>query len=261
METSLGEIVKVNYDSGNPMILGRNLHEALEIDSNYTTWFKRMCEYGFIEGKDYSTCFPNLESENQHGGQNKTDHEISLDMAKEICMIQRSKKGKAFREYFIQIEKAWNDPVLVMSRAYEAQKAIADRLSAQVLQLVGTVAVQTQQIAELKPKASYYDLVLNCKDLLSVTEIAKDYGKSAKWLNEWLREHGVQFRQGKIWILYAKYAEQGYTSTKTQPFTSSDGEIHTKIHTYWTQKGRLFLYDLLKEYRILPLIEREADEA
>ena len=122
--------------------------------------------------------------------------------------------------------------------------------------LTETVAVQNQQISELKPKASYYDVVLNCKDLVSVTEIAKDYGKSARWLNEKLHELGIQFKQGsKIWLLYQKYADKGYTSTKTQTYNGNDGNVHTKVHTYWTQKGRLFIYDLLKEEGILPEIE------
>ena len=119
-----------------------------------------------------------------------------------------------------------------------------------------TVAVQNQQIAELKPKASYYDVVLNCKDLVSITEIAKDYGKSGRWLNEKLHELGIQFKQGnKIWLLYQKYASEGYTSTKTQTYNGSDGNVHTKVHTYWTQKGRLFIYDRLKKKGILPIIE------
>lgn len=124
--------------------------------------------------------------------------------------------------------------------------------------LVQTVAVQTQQIAEMKPKASYYDVVLNCKDLVSMTVIAKDYGWSANHMNQVLHEYGVQFKQGgKIWILYQKYAEMGLTSTKTHTYNGSDGTVHTKPHTYWTQKGRLFIYDLLKADGILPIMEQE----
>lgn len=122
--------------------------------------------------------------------------------------------------------------------------------------LAETIAVKEQQISELRPKASYYDVVLNCKDLVSITEIAKDYGKSGRWLNEKLHDLKIQFKQGnKIWLLYQKYANKGYTSTKTQTYNGNDGEVHTKIHTYWTQKGRLFIYDLLKMHDILPLIE------
>ena len=130
---------------------------------------------------------------------------------------------------------------------------------AQRKQLETTVAVQNQQIAELQPKASYYDVVLNCKDLISIGKIAKDYGWSAQKLNEYLHKHGVQYKQGKTWLLYQKYAGMGYTSTKTHTYHGDDGTEHAADpHTYWTQKGRLFVYDLLKSDGIYPLIEREA---
>ena len=120
-----------------------------------------------------------------------------------------------------------------------------------------TTAVQKQQIAEMKPKASYYDVVLNCKDLISTSTVAKDYGKSAIWMNRYLHEKGVQFKQGEIWLLYQKYAEKGYTNTKTHSYSANDGTIHTKPHTYWTQKGRLFVYELLKADGILPTMDQE----
>ena len=75
-------------------------------------------------------------------------------------------------------------------------------------------------------------------------------------MNGFLHDAGVQYRQGDIWLLYAKYQDQGYTSTKTQTFGGSDGEAHSRVHTYWTQKGRLFIYDLLKKEGILPVMER-----
>jgi len=120
------------------------------------------------------------------------------------------------------------------------------------------VAVQQQQITEMKPKASYYDVVLNCKDLVAISVIAKDYGWSANRLNSYLYNKGVQYKQGKIWLLYQKYAEKGYTSTKTFSSPGGDGEMHSHIHTYWTQAGRLFIYHTLKADGILPLIEQEA---
>ena len=126
-------------------------------------------------------------------------------------------------------------------------------------QLETTVKVQEQQIAELQPKASYYDIVLNCKDLVSTSVIAKDFGKSAIWLNQYLHDKGVQYKQGGkngIWLLYQKYAEQGYTGTKTNPYNGTDGLQHTRVHTYWTQKGRLFIYDMLKTDGIIPKIEQ-----
>ena len=117
--------------------------------------------------------------------------------------------------------------------------------------------VKSQQISEMIPKASYYDVVLNCKDLVSIGSIAKNYGWSAKKMNKILHEKGIQFKQGEIWLLYQKYAEKGYTSTKTHTYLDSDGQ-HMKVHTYWTPKGRLFIYDLLKKDGIYPNIERNA---
>lgn len=137
-----------------------------------------------------------------------------------------------------------------------AKRWIDEQQEKKQLQLA--VSVQNQQIAELQPKASYYDVVLNCKDLMSITEIAKDYGKSAKWMNNYLHEKGIQFKQAGIWLLYAKYADKGYTSTKTQTYNGYDGTVHSKVHTYWTQAGRLFLYNLLKADDILPIVERVA---
>ena len=119
-------------------------------------------------------------------------------------------------------------------------------------------AQQRQQIAEFNPKANYYDLVLQTKNLLSTSQIAKDYGKSAIWLNEHLHEKGIQFKQGSVWLLYQKYAEQGYTKSKTHTYTGNDGNQHSKLHTYWTQKGRLFIYELLKSDGVFPLIEQNS---
>lgn len=124
--------------------------------------------------------------------------------------------------------------------------------------LEAMVAVQSQQMIEMRPKVSYYDVVLNCKDLVAISVIAKDYGWSATKLNQYLQQKGIQYKQGgKIWLLYQKYAEKGYTSTKTHSYPGSDGSTHTKVHTYWTQRGRLFIYDLLKADGILPLVEQE----
>ncbi len=115
-----------------------------------------------------------------------------------------------------------------------------------------------QALLEAAPKISYYDIVLQSDSLLTTTEIAKDYGLSAKKLNRVLRDQNVQFTQSGRWFLYARYAEQGYTQSKTHEYEPG----RTRTHMYWTQKGRLFIYDLLKnQLGILPVIEREGEEA
>lgn len=116
-------------------------------------------------------------------------------------------------------------------------------------------SIQKQQIGELKPKATYYDLVLQNKSLLSVSKIAKDYGMSARALNTLLHDLGIQYKQGDIWLLYAKYQDKGYTQTSTYALD----EEHSKVSTKWTQQGRLFIYDLLKDEGILPTIEKQIE--
>lgn len=151
------------------------------------------------------------------------------------------------------VDEVLDNPDMLIAALTELK---AERAKAKALEQ--TVAVQHQQITEMKPKASYYDVVLNCKDLVAISVIAKDYGWSANRMNKYLHKKGVQYKQGgKIWLLYQKYAEMGYTSTKTHSYPAGDGDMHSKTHTYWTQKGRLFIYDLLKADGILPTMERE----
>ena len=120
-------------------------------------------------------------------------------------------------------------------------------------QLECQTLIQRQQIAELQPKASYYDLILQNKNTVPITQIAKDYGMSGRKFNELLHELGVQYKFRKTWLLYQQYAECGYTQSRTYAIDES----RSVMHTYWTQKGRLFLYDLLKSEGILPVIEQE----
>lgn len=247
------DIIKITYNKEQPVVNGRDLHEALQIRTAYKDWFPRMCEYGFIEGVDFSSFL----SEST-GGRPSMDHQMTIEMAKEICMIQRTDIGRKCRQYFLDLENAWNSPEAIMARALQFANRQIFSLQEYNQQLEGTVAVQKQQISEMAPKADYYNLVLNCKDLLSISVIAKDYGKSAQWMNQYLHEKGVQFNQSGIWLLYQKYAEKGYTSTKTHTYPGGDGTQHTKVHTYWTQAGRLFIYGLMKSDGFLPLIEQNA---
>ncbi len=120
------------------------------------------------------------------------------------------------------------------------------------------VAVQNQKLLEMKPKATYYDMVLQSNKLLTITEIAKDFRMTAHELNKFLADHKIQFKtSGDLWLLYKKYAERGYTQTKTHAYVDKSGYQMTRCHTYWTQSGRLFIYELLKRNGILPTVELE----
>lgn len=116
--------------------------------------------------------------------------------------------------------------------------------------------MKDQQIAELKPKADYTDAILKNKGLVTTTAIAKDYGMSASTFNQKLHEFGVQYKQSGQWFLYSKYQDKGYTHSETVDITHTDGRKDVKMNTKWTQKGRLFLYNLLKGQNIVPMIEK-----
>lgn len=142
------------------------------------------------------------------------------------------------------------DLAIAALQALKVEREASRRLAEQV-------AIQTQQIAEMQPKVSYFDLVLSCPDAQPITIISKDYGWSANRMNKFLHEQGVQYKVRKTWVLYADHAGQGYTKTETVPFTDQNGNVHNATHTKWTQKGRLFIYDLMKAAGNLPLVEQD----
>lgn len=117
-------------------------------------------------------------------------------------------------------------------------------------------AQQKQQIGELKPKADYTDIILKSNNTVTITQIAKDYGKSGQEMNKILNKMKIQYKQSNQWLLYSKYHNCGYTKSVTNHYVDNDGNECSKLHTKWTQKGRLFLYGLLKENGIIPLIEQ-----
>ncbi|GHU73480.1 AntA/AntB antirepressor [Clostridia bacterium] len=255
------ELVMVSDDNNLFPVSGRTLHEQLQIETPYHKWFPRMCEYGFVEGVDF-----NLDKNVRVQIEGKReiereiiDHALSLDTAKHIAMLQRTPIGMQIRQYLIDVEKAWNDPAQVMKRLNEHLQRQLEKSLTRTMLLEADNSALNQRVTELQPKASYYDVVLNCKDVVSVNTIAKDYGKSAQWLNQYLHDKRVQYKQGNIWLIYQEHAEYGYTATKTHPYLGSDGETHYKVHTHWTQKGRLFVYGLLKADGILPLIEQNQE--
>ncbi|EPE5826938.1 phage antirepressor KilAC domain-containing protein [Listeria monocytogenes] len=238
------ELVETHQnESGDIIVSARDLHEFLEVKTKYKDWFPRMIEYGFVENTDFILVAQKRATKNPKNPYTEIlDHHIKLPMAKEISMLQRTEKGKQARRYFLAVEAAWNSPEMIMSRALE----IANQQQQQMI----------SQLAELEPKAKYYEVVLQSDSLIRVTEIAKDYGFSARHLNSLLCDYGIQYNLSGTWFLHQKYADKGYTHSKT--YTRPDGG--TSSHTYWTQTGRLFIYETLKEKGIYPLLERQEIE-
>ena len=251
----MNELLKINYEAEQPTVSARDLHEQLHIGTKFTTWFERMKEYGFSEGKEF---FPKLGETSEQGGRPQTDFQISVDMAKQICMIQRSPEGKQIRQYFIDLEKAWNTPEQIMARALKMANHSIESLKGRCKFLGEQVVEQQQIITELQPKANYVDMILQSKSLVTITQIAKDYGMSGRKLNKILKELKIQYKVGGQWVLYSKYQNGGYVHSRTIDITRTDGRADVTMQTEWTQKGRLFLYEELKKHGYVPVSEQAA---
>lgn len=248
----------IDEDSVFP-VNGRQFYERLNLETPYHKWFPRMCEYGFEEGKDYETLVGQKCPTNnpKNPWTTVTNHMLSIDMAKHIAMVQRTEQSMTIRQYLIDFEREMNKPEKIMARALKiADKTIAN-LTIEVGKLQEENAAQKQQLAEYEPMVTYYDMVLKCRDAVPTSIIAKDYGWSAKKLNKFLEEKGVQYKLRGTWLLKSKYAGFGYTKSETYPYEGSSGSVHNAINTKWTQKGRLFIYELMKKNGNLPTIERE----
>lgn len=244
----MNKLINVTLNENHePVVSGRQLHEALGVKTKYADWFNRMIDYGFTENQDFLL----LKNEQQtgRGGHNKVDHIIKLDMAKEIAMIQRTDKGKEVRTYFIQVEKDFNSPEKIMARALLMADKKVKLLESQNENLL-------IELEEANKNADYLDLILQTKDSLTITQIAQDYGISARKMNQLLKQERIQRIVNGQWVLYAKFLGKGYISSRTFDYMGKDGKIHSNVTTVWTQLGRRFLYDKLKAIGVLPTIEQ-----
>lgn len=165
----------------------------------------------------------------------------------------------AYINKFNEMENQLKQPIasyMIEDPVKRAELWIEEQKEKQQLQLENSM--QKQKIAEYEPKASYLDTILNNKSLVTVGQIAKDYGMSAQALNKLLHELKVQYKQSGQWLLYSNLHAKGYTHSSTTEIERKDGSTSVRMNTKWTQKGRLFIYELLKEHDILPVIEKEA---
>lgn len=245
----MNELITVNYDNDRPTVLGRDLHEKLGIKTRYNDWFARMCEFGFVENQDY-ICYSNLSSENQRGGQNKIDHQMTLDMAKQICMIQRSELGRQYREYFLEIERKWNDPVTSMARSL----IYANR---QLETVTGQLEAANKKIEKLEPKAAYFDTVASADGSTSFRETAKLFKIAEKTFTKFIEENNLCYRDSrKRLIPYAERQKSGWFEVKEVTITTSTG-IKTTIYTKITPKGRTEILKRLQTAGVIKPWEAE----
>lgn len=234
----MNELIKINYETEQPTISARDLHEGLEIKSNFTTWFERMTEYGFTDN-DYKKCFPNLES-GCNGGQNMVDYEISVDMAKQICMIQRSEKGRQYRQYFLDLEKAWNTPEQIFARALKMADAEMEKLKSDNQYLIA-------DIERMKPKEIFADAVATSKTSILIGDLAKLLKQNGietgqKRLFDWMRQNGYLIkRKGTDWNSPTQKAmELGLFEVKESTVNNPDGSVRINKTTKVTGKGQQY---------------------
>lgn len=203
------DLIQIHYDNADrPTVSGRELHKALGVETPYTTWVKRMCEYGFSENVDFATCFPNLESENQHGGHNKIGHQLTIPMAKELCMLQRTDKGKQMRQYFIAVEEQWNSPDAIMARALQLSNA-------KLKEMQITVSALTVENQIMKPKAEYFDELVDRNLLTGIRETAGELGVKQNQFVAFLLEKKYMYRDKKGRLTaYAKPLADGLFERK-----------------------------------------------
>ena len=232
----MNDLIKVTYTADSePTVSGRELHEALNIETPYRIWFPRMCEYGFSEGKDY-TPYKFVHPQNK---QEAVDHALTIPMAKEICMIQRSEKGKMFRQYFIEIENRWNTPEAVMARALQmANRKIDEIKNANVL--------LEQKIEEDKPKVIFADSVSAAKSSILIGDLAKILKQNGvnigqNRLFEWFRQNGFLIKSGSSKNMPTqKAAEMGLFEVKVSTVNNPDGSIRETKTTKVTGKGQVY---------------------
>lgn len=231
------DLIRINYDSEVPTVSARQLHEGLEINTRFNDWYKRMCEYGFAENVDYQA----ITQKRVTAQGNETtfmDYKISIDMAKQICMIQRTDKGKQYRQYFIDLEKAWNTPEQVMARALKIANNEIDKLKADNKVLIADTE-------RMKPKEIFADAVESSRTSILIGDMAKlicqnghEIGQNR--LFEWMRQNDYLIKSGGSKNMPTQKAmEQKLFEVKERTVVNPDGSVRITRTTLVTGKGQI----------------------
>lgn len=232
--------MKVNFDT--QTVSARELHDQLHIGTRFNDWFPRMTEYGFVEGTD----FYSKMSKTDNGGRPSTDYEISVDMAKQICMIQRTPEGKAVRQYLIDLEKAWNTPEQVFARALKMADEKINSLKENNTRLIA-------ENQRMKPKEIFADAVATSHTSILIGDLAKlicqnGYQIGQKRLFEWLRENNFLIKNGSSKNMpQQRYVEQGLFEVKESNVQNPDGSVRITRTTKVTGKGQIYFVNKFLE--------------
>lgn len=216
----MNDLLKINYETVLPTVSARTMHEQLGIEKRFSAWFETNSQ-GFVEGEDFTSVLSGTVV-NNGASRELQDYELSVDMAKHICLMSRTEKGKECRQQLIDLEKAWNTPEQVMARALR----LADK----------TIEDLKTKVIEMKPKADFFDQVASSKSALPMDQVAKvlNVGIGRNKLFEILREKKVLDRNN---VPYQEYVDRGYFRVIEQKFTKPTGDTQINIKTLVYQKG------------------------
>ncbi len=248
-------LVKITEnEKGEPIVNCRELYEFLEVKTKYIDWInRRIKDYGFVENVDFIVL--NELSQKKEGSRivkrEVQNHIVKLDIAKELAMVERNEKGRQIRQYFIEIEKKYNDPMYQMARSLQYANNIIEQNRIEITKLKLENTEQKVVIEKQKPKVEFVDNVLSSEKVVTITVIAKQYGMSAIKFNKLLNSLGIQYKVNGVWVLYSKYQDKGYIKVVTQIDRNGEPRELTK----WTNKGRKFIYELLRDNDIVPIDE------
>ena len=244
----MNELIHIDFKDDNAVVSARDLHRSLEVKTRFSQWVEQNFKM-FKEGEDF-TSVVGTTVVNNGAIRELQDYAVSIRMAEHLAMMSKTNKGHEVREYFIQVEKDFNSPEKIMARAL----LMADK---KIKLLENENENLLIELEEATKNADYLDLILQTKDSLTITQIAQDYGMSARKMNQLLKQERIQRIVNGQWVLYAKYIGKGYISSRTFDYVGKDGKPHSTMTTVWTQLGRRFIYDKLKAIDILPIIEQE----
>ena len=233
----MNELISVNYDSERPTVLGRELHDMLEVKTPYAKWFSRMCEYGFTDGTDYVTVDKKvLRADGAEMPQTQSDHQLTIPMAKEICMLQRTERGKECRQYFIKIEEQWNSPDAIMQRALQIANARVEKLRGENIALQAANSDLTVKNQIMQPKADYFDELVDRNLLTNFRDTAKQLGVKQNTFVKFLLDRKYLYRDkhGNL-KPYAAHATNGLFEVR-ESVNEKNGWAGTQ--TLVTPKGR-----------------------
>lgn len=232
----MNELISVAYTNDRPTISGRELHEKLGIGTQYTKWFERMAEYGFEEGIDYGLVSQKRLTNNPKNPETTfTDHQLTIDMAKQICMIQRTDEGRRYREYFLEVERKWNSPEAIMGRALRIAEAQLEAAKVKV--------------AELAPKAAYYDRVTESAGSSGIRDTAKLFGMKLNEFTDYLVEKGYCYRNGKNVLMPRSDKQWAGMFEVCEYMQKTPMGTRTRIYTVITPKGRAILAKRMEKER------------